>query len=1507
MVLLTSFSLAAACSQTSKEGSGNSGTSDVEQSESLSDSEGDSVSEDPPAKDDPVSLGAEQIGAIPSSTMKVSASVGGNTAEASWFVKYGETGLEFEVYVSDANIYSKGSVYANDGIEALIAKTSRTEGYTDGTISVIVDAAGTVKVTNKKTNTEVKDSGITATVKTFTLENKTVDGYKVTFTVPYTVTEVSKDGKDAALSLGVTNANSAADSKTVYGNAFGENYENVHTYAALTADDTWTKNPCYELGMVWGDGGSKLKKSSVWDISNDDGAADASIAMTGCDDKDNTVYMHQTGSLTNYYAEVKINVSSKSLNGEKWGKFGLTIVNANNDAGALFYVDAAAADGENFNGDAVALGYNTGVPSGWDGNWSSIGSLGGTSAQYQGDNYVTLGIYRQGNLFSLYANGNFVKTVTPGIGADEEAYIGLACFNMTLAVKEYSVKTTGLEDYEITTQEVDYLFLGDSYIDTAFWYTYNEMFDDYAAANVGVGGTKTAYWQEQLDSLKYMYDAENIVMHIGVNDIDDGNTTGETTITRLTTLIEAYSEAFPDATIYYVGLVHNMMFPAKWAEYDKVNAYMSNWAETEENLVYIDMAQYITANADGSTMSWFNADGLHYGVDGYAVFNREICKALGISRTTSENGLGDLNSTVDGAPSWAYSAGWKYDSVEKAWVNYGDGEAQLFINGAYGTDLYAETKLSIAGNTASDAYPKAGLAIRTQSETYFWFIDLATSLNANGTYYTNRWSNVVYRADTMQRDWDWSTIWGAGSYKYLGDTSMDYNNDHSYITMGIAKLGDTIYCVANGNVIGTLEGKFAADEAVAISVFDFNMKVYTKDGYVTTDATEVQRVLLADRSVSLGDYDGVTANFSTTTAKAGDKVTFTLDAGDKMLDTVSVNGTPVTADNGVYSFTMPDADVVVTLTFKGLFTVTVDSGLTGQLTASKTTAYDGENITLQATDSYVIDKLYLNGVELMPDDNGDYVFELTENTTVTGTLYYTVDGVVLDGEVDDAYGSTYTKAEYTDNRDVTVYAVKTKSGLFVYAIAHMNTIKTDSGAWYNNTNMEIWLNSVQHHVNVNGDLGNVSHAYWITNAPETEEDKYEYVLEAFIAKDMVTGWTDEGSVQLNYGWKTEGETGYTIGDVIHAYALDWNHDWLAGHSGGVNVGANDFATGFGTYGTYSDKLQITQSGLQVGEAAADAKIDGDLSEYGEKTSVTVGDANKAQFAVSGFAGSDGLYLALTITHGNWSSLTTGNWAGNDNIELRINGGNVAILFLNGKLSVPDFFDKGAAVTTEADGKLVTTVELFAACAAPTYKLQMGCAGSGFGGWQALIWDGNAVYVTANGVGSENPAKAPAALDGVFDDTVWTSDVLAKSFSTDVNGAKLTMVGVNLKEGVMLGFTVVHSKSVDTVIQGNGNEWWNYMGPEFRLGGLKDSQLAVTTWNSNAIGELQFGYKTVDNGNGTYTTTYEVFAPHHVTCSSVDDNVKLAVGGVFETGFSWLFGGDNANPVHYVTVNGIIAK
>ncbi|MBS5022441.1 MAG: SGNH/GDSL hydrolase family protein [Firmicutes bacterium] len=1125
------------------------------------------------------SIDAERLDKIPDSELKTESAVGGTTATASWFAVYGENAMEFTVYVEDATIYTQGGLYNNDGVELLLTKVQRVKGYSEHTISVVVDATGDFQVKNLSTNAQVTDSGVTAKATAFTLTGTAVDGYYLNISVPYAAIEATKEKKDAAVCLGITNAKNAVDLKTVYDTTYHTDYKNIHTFMAITADNTYAANPYVQYGMVWGDGGS-LKASSVWNIENDDGTENAHISMTGVDNLDNYIYMHGSNKTT-FYGEAKINVK-ELLNGEKWGKFGLIMTSADGQDGFLFYVDAASADGKAFNENSVSLGFNTRTDGKWDGNWSNIGTLGGTSAQYTGSGYITLGIYRQGGVYKLYANDQLVKMVSCGIGTDEEAYLGLASFNITMDVKEYSLETdpSKLDEYKIVTEAKDYLFLGDSYIDTAFWYTYDNVFGTLSAANEGVGGTKTSYWMSMVETIKQMYDPKNIVIHIGVNDIDDGNTTGETTIGRLDALIDAYQTAFPETNIYYVGLVHNMMFQNKWAEYDKVNAHMKALAQDDPKLNFIDMAQYITANEKGSTMSWFNADGLHYGVDGYAVLNREIYKALGIQRTASKNGLGDV--TAEGAPAFSYSGGWTFDAEGTA-HNTGKAESQIFLSDLYAADFYAEVKISVAGLTAPDDFAKAGLAVRTTEGTWFWALD--ANKNDNKEKYINGWSQVYNRMDTIKRDWDWGGCFGAFQWtynnqypdKYANGVSYDYKTDGSFKTMAIAKVGADLWFIADGKVVNCLIGVMGADTKAAVSVFNFNMEMYAKDGLVITDAAALKtkldsmKIYETTKTVDgdISDWtDAQKANPYVIPATDGRSVT--------IYATMESDGIYVFYDviHNSYITDKPEwfNNTNLELKFKDNLQRFADAaGLNSrwefsarQINASKfiSTTENGKHHTkAELFISYsCIDGLDKSDLQTFMGfawktggetgfawGGGDFWYGaeadpgmpniiVTKNGIRTGSIK------TIDGDISDWKDETFTAANVKAGVTATYSAFLGNDGLY-FAMevkeASIDVTGTNTaGDWWKNTNLEFFANenSNTRAARVMTFGGNLYHTGYITDAAmnyadgETEDT---WTIEVFIANEHLINVTSEtASMKLDMGGQLYGAVTDTWQDYV---------------------------------------------------------------------------------------------------------------------------------------------------------------------------------------------------------------------------------------------------------------------------------------------------------------------------------------------------------------------------------------
>ena len=786
--------------------------------------------------------GTELIASIPDSELTTQAVCAGNTATAHWFAEYMATGLRFTVYVADTTPYiEEGSILLSDYVDITISKVQSVFGYSDGTIALTIDAEGNFVIRNLGTDQYVDDTGVTVMANYFTLEDKRVDGYKIVATVPYELTEVTAARKNAALCFGFANAVTDGGCEKVFDGTYGTRYDNVITYMALTEDNAFAENPYLAKGEFWGDGNENLIASSFWDLSGDDGTEDASVELMRDDNADNYLYIKNSNA-KEFYAEVQLNVKGFGKD-DLWPKFGMTVTTADGERGFFFYVDAIANYiGNAINTDSIDVGLATrsGAGAGKYIGYTTIGNLGGgaTSADYQGDNYITLGIYRNGNFFRLYVQGRRCGEYTFDIAADDEVYVGLASFSLLLNAKGYSFETENLGDYEITQEDVDYLFLGDSYLNDGYWDSFWNTYRIRSAANLAMGATEIADWQRQIGTIKQRYNPQKIVFHIGVYDIDNG-ASAQTVAADLDALIAAYRQAFPDAQIYWITIADNMLFQSEWADYHTVNAHMKD-KSAEGNFYVIDVASLITPDENGDTMHWFCMDRFHFDVDGYSVFGKTVNEALGIARTQTGSGLG--NVTAQGAPASYYTAGWEYDG--SVWHNAGDfaekigAEAQLFISDAYAADIYAEAKLSIASLYSTDYYSKAGILIASEQQSYFFFINLST-VNINLTGWDNNTGALTYRA--AGEDWVWREadfFPGNGGYVGLGDEAYDYNDDpNAYKTLGVLKDGSDLYFFAGGKPVGgKIASKFAPEEKVTVSVFNFNVNMYAKDGYSTTDA-----------------------------------------------------------------------------------------------------------------------------------------------------------------------------------------------------------------------------------------------------------------------------------------------------------------------------------------------------------------------------------------------------------------------------------------------------------------------------------------------------------------------------------------------------------------------------------------------------------------------------------------------------------------------------------------------
>lgn len=164
----------------------------------------------------------------------------------------------------------------------------------------------------------------------------------------------------------------------------------------------------------------------------------------------------------------------------------------------------------------------------------------------------------------------------------------------------------------------------------------------------------------------------------------------------------------------------------------------------------------------------------------------------------------------------------------------------------------------------------------------------------------------------------------------------------------------------------------------------------------TATAHVVYSITNPDYNVTLPtDLVGGTVTADKTSAKYGEAVTLTIEPDNGFtIKTVKYNDTAITANEGVYSFTMPAADVTMSAEFEGApFDVTISNAITGGTVAVSSglengQAKAGSEVTLTVTPAagYQLETLKYNNTAITAS-NGVYKFTMpTEAVTVTATF-----------------------------------------------------------------------------------------------------------------------------------------------------------------------------------------------------------------------------------------------------------------------------------------------------------------------------------------------------------------------------------------------------------------------------------------------------------------------------------------------------------------------------------------
>lgn len=818
------------------------------------------------------------------SSLKINApSLGGSSATADLSIKLTENSVNVLAYVED------NSVVGQDGFAVLFSQVSPT-------INSLLPNGKTLKVgalingtiINQRTNEEgvLVDSTFeqaTANVKRWSKDGVLVTGYYVNVSVSYSDLGIAKEDVINKLTICPVVYN-AYGSMSAMGSSFDNLLEDSqNTYKVVLGDDMLKDND-YLKGYAQLGSGPGIEKGAMWDTSKDYFKVDSSnyqnrvAILKGHDGMDNNLVFSDV-SANIMYSEATIKLIGVANSSDQWPKYGMMLFNGSSQNGLFFYVDAVMNGNSDNTLDNIIgrdLGYNKGTDV-W-GSWitakSNVFDLSSLT--------IKLGMVYQNGWVHLYANDTFVESVYAG-EYNENMRFGFKSFGLEMEVTDYFAsadpEADGWKDLIIEEKEatdVEALFAGDSYMD--FWKSRHQSahLSSYinSYANEGIGGTMVPLWIQKVGEMKKLYNPENILFHIGVNDIDSGAKPADV-INDIKTLFTKYHEYFPNATIYWNSLIINTMFKDKMEAYYEVNAAIEEYMSNYDWLVYVNQTPSFELEHNVPNPMLLD-DGLHMSTDfGYPIWSNNMLKAMGYTITENEN-FGEVNGFS--------SSGWTYNEDGSALVNQPT-ELITWFKNASGSNVYLEAMVSVGNLYGNDQYPKFGYVAANNENAVWGFIDAAGYPGK----VTKQGSTVLRNFGKNNAGFECNMGWNWGTH-ILGTTfDGDYTNDN-YVLLAIAKLDDVLYLAANSKIIATRE--FTGD--VQFGFETFNLEVSIKDVKVIKEVSEIKNklgMIEPDEAV----IDGL-ANDDIYTSEVLDNKISLGDKGDgRHLEVLGVKG-----NNGVY-------------------------------------------------------------------------------------------------------------------------------------------------------------------------------------------------------------------------------------------------------------------------------------------------------------------------------------------------------------------------------------------------------------------------------------------------------------------------------------------------------------------------------------------------------------------------------------------------------------------------------
>lgn len=169
---------------------------------------------------------------------------------------------------------------------------------------------------------------------------------------------------------------------------------------------------------------------------------------------------------------------------------------------------------------------------------------------------------------------------------------------------------SGLADFSYKDGEL-VLFAGDSFMDERWFLTdfYTTRFATKNAYTVGISSSRASAWIYMMQNF-YEYQPKAIVLHIGTNDLFDGNRSTDSVYQSLETLFAMSHDNMPETEIYWWTIEQRKNLSAWNTKIQTINAAVQKYAQGKNWLKVIDTYTALS-NADGTPNDSLYMDTIH--------------------------------------------------------------------------------------------------------------------------------------------------------------------------------------------------------------------------------------------------------------------------------------------------------------------------------------------------------------------------------------------------------------------------------------------------------------------------------------------------------------------------------------------------------------------------------------------------------------------------------------------------------------------------------------------------------------------------------------------------------------------------------------------------------------------------------------------------------------------------------------------------------------------------------